>query len=96
MSPGDDRLNGGLRNDLIYRFRGNDQLYEGPCNDQIHGGPCDDRIYGETGNDRIVDRRGATPCSRDREPSGSPPPIATAAIGWCARPLDQSHRRRPA
>jgi Ca2+-binding RTX toxin-like protein len=71
-APGNDRLNGSSRNDIIFGGRGNDRisgargndvLYGGLGNDRIFGGRGNDRIFGETGNDRIVDHRGATTVS---------------------------------
>ena len=50
---GNNRLNGGLRNDLIYGGRGNDRIYGRRGNDQLYGGPGSDRIYGGRGNDQI-------------------------------------------
>ena len=67
--PGNDRLNGTVRDDLMFGGRGNDVIhgragneviYGGPGNDRIDGGPGNDRIDGGPGNDRIVDHRGAT------------------------------------
>ena len=51
--PGNNRLNGGSRNDLIYGGRGNDRIRGAGGNDQLYGGPGSDRIYAGRGNDQI-------------------------------------------
>jgi Ca2+-binding RTX toxin-like protein len=51
--PGNDRLDGGPRSDLIFGGRGNDTIHAAPGNDRIDGGRGNDRIYTGRGNDTI-------------------------------------------
>jgi Ca2+-binding RTX toxin-like protein len=69
---GDDKLDGGSRNnlilglegdDVIHAGRGNDVLYGGPGDDAFYGGPGIDRVFGGPGADRVLDHRGATTVS---------------------------------
>jgi len=50
---GDDRLTGGLGNDIISGGSGNDRLTGGRGNDQILGGDGNDMLYGGDGDDVI-------------------------------------------
>ena len=104
--PGNDRLNGTVRDDLMFGGRGNDVIhgragneviYGGPGNDRIDGGPGNDRIDGGPGNDRIVDHRGATVVL----PQAGINRVDVADGRGndrvrCAPRLDQPHRCRPA
>ena len=93
--PGNDRLNGTVRDDLMFGGRGNDVIhgragneviYGGPGNDRIDGGPGNDRIDGGPGNDRIVDHQAPRSCSRKQGSTGSTWPMAAATIGCGAPP----------
>lgn len=50
---GNDRLNGGSRNDTLNGGVGNDGLEGGEGNDILNGGNGDDRLEGEEGNDTL-------------------------------------------
>lgn len=50
---GNDRLNGGSRNDTLNGGVGNDGLEGGEGNDLLNGGDGDDRLEGEEGNDTL-------------------------------------------
>ncbi|MEB3357750.1 MAG: lectin-like protein [Synechococcales bacterium] len=52
-TPGDDRINGGIENDIIEGFEGADRLSGGDGDDQINGGDGDDRLTGGLGNDSL-------------------------------------------
>ena len=50
---GDDIINGGSDNDVIYGQEGSDTIHGGAGNDTIYGGTGDDHLYGDAGNDTI-------------------------------------------
>ncbi len=53
-TPGNDRIDGTPKSELIVVYGGNDRVYGGPGDDCIVGGEGNDRLYGDSGNDIIV------------------------------------------
>jgi Ca2+-binding RTX toxin-like protein len=53
VTSGNDSVNGGRGDDLIWTFNGNDTIHGSDGNDQIHGGNGNDVLYGDAGSDRL-------------------------------------------
>lgn len=52
-TPGDDRFNGGIEDDIINGFDGADRLNGGDGNDVINGGEGNDRLNGQGDDDQV-------------------------------------------
>ncbi len=87
VGPGNNRLNGRSRNDLIYGARGNDLIYGSRVTTSSTAARAMTASTARPATIGSSTTAAPRPCSRDREPTGSTSPTVGTTIGWRARPV---------
>ena len=83
LAIGDDTIDGGDNDDLIYGEQGDDSLLGGSGDDTIEGGEGDDLIYGQDGDDSLLGGTGSDTIYGD-DAGDSDPTFVRESFEWNA------------